>query len=80
MVAVRSVTLGADLKAATGRVYAAAEPRQISQLKAGLHDGSFYLIGIGWSLLANVDWVPIVVAGRLDELRPFERKWLNELV
>lgn len=76
---VGSVTLGTDLKAPTGRSYAAVDAGQIRLLEEGLRAGRFDLVAIGRALLANPDWARIVEEGRLDALRAFERRYLDEL-
>lgn len=80
VITVGSVTLGVDLKAPGGRSYAPAEPAQIADLEAGLAAGRFDLVAVGRALLANPDWPRLVAEGRLSALRPFEKRWLDELV
>lgn len=76
---VGSVTLGTDLKAPTGRSYAAVDLGQIAVLEEGLRAGRFDLVAIGRALLANPDWVRLVEEGRPEELRAFERRYIEEL-
>ena len=79
VIAVGSVTLANDLKSAGGRTYAAADPGQIVHLEQAMQRGDFELIAVGRALLANPDWPRLVAEGRLDALRPFEKRWLDEL-
>lgn len=80
VIAVGSVTLGNDFKSAQGKVAAASDPGQLGPLARCLERGDFDLIALGRALLANPDWPQIVAAGRADELRPFSKAMLDELV
>ncbi len=78
-IAVGSVTLGTDLKAAGGREFAQIEPGQIADLEQRLARQEFDLVALGRALLANPDWANNVEAGLTTELRPFSKTHLESL-
>jgi 2,4-dienoyl-CoA reductase-like NADH-dependent reductase (Old Yellow Enzyme family) len=78
-ITVGSVTLNEDVMtsfAATG----AADVTGIDSLLERLERDEFDLVAIGRSLIVNPTWPGIVRRGALDELRPFDRAVLGELV
>ena len=40
----------------------------------------FDLVAVGRALIANPDWVNLVQAGRIDELQPFRKEQLGQLI
>lgn len=80
VIAVGSVTLGNDFKSARGKIFSKIEAEQIELLEQSITRGDFDLIAIGRALLANPDWVRIVSESRLNELKPFSKKFIEELV
>ena len=80
VVAVGSVTLGNDFKSEHGKIAAASDPGHLGPLARSLERGDFDLIALGRALLANPDWVQLVAGGRADDLRPFSKAMLDELV
>ncbi len=45
-----------------------------------VEDGGADLLAVGRALIANPDWVPIVRSGRWEELTPFTKESLDQLV
>jgi 2,4-dienoyl-CoA reductase-like NADH-dependent reductase (Old Yellow Enzyme family) len=78
-IAVGSVTLGNDFKSARGKQESTVAPEQIADLEHRLEAGEFDLIAIGRALLANPNWVELVGAGRVGELRAFSKLHLESL-
>ncbi len=74
------MTLGNDFKSARGKIFSKIEAEQIELLEQSITRGDFDLIAIGRALLANPDWVRIVSESRLNELKPFSKKFIEELV
>jgi len=79
VITVGSVTLDVDFKAPTGKVFAAPALEHIRLLEEGIEKGWFDLVAIGRALIANPDWPRLVADGRADQLRPFDRKMLDQL-
>jgi len=79
VIAVGSVTLGNDFKSERGKIRAAAAPEQIELINQCIERGDFDLIAIGRALLANSDWAHIVRDERLDDLKGFEKKMIEQL-
>jgi 2,4-dienoyl-CoA reductase-like NADH-dependent reductase (Old Yellow Enzyme family) len=52
----------------------------IDELIERLERGEFDLVAIGRSLIVNPDWPKLVRRGALDELKPFQKDVLQELV
>lgn len=80
VIAVGSVTLGNDFKSEQGKIRAEAAPQQIELINQCIERGDFDLIAIGRALLANSDWAHIVRDGRLDDLKAFEKKMIEQLL
>ena len=80
VIAVGSVTLGNDFKSEYGKVLAEPDAPQLDVIERCLARGDFDLIAIGRALLANPDWVQIVREGRLNDLLPFTKEMIEELV
>lgn len=80
VIAVGSVTLCNDFKSPQGKIVAETDTGQLELLERSLARGDFDLIAIGRALLANPDWVEIVRGGRLDDMRPFSKTMIDELV
>lgn len=80
VIAVGSVTLGNDFKSAGGKILAEPAPEQLDMIHQCIERGDFDLIAIGRALLANPDWAHIVRDGRLDDLKAFEKRMIEQLV
>jgi 2,4-dienoyl-CoA reductase-like NADH-dependent reductase (Old Yellow Enzyme family) len=79
VIAVGSVSLSNEFKAAQGKVHADIAPAEIDRVVRCLERGDFDLIAIGRALLANPDWALKVKHGKVDELRAFSRAMLETL-
>jgi len=80
VIAAGSVTLENDFKSEYGKVLAEPDAAQLDVIERYLARGDFDLIAIGRALLANPDWVHIVREGRLNDLLPFSKEMIEELV
>jgi 2,4-dienoyl-CoA reductase-like NADH-dependent reductase (Old Yellow Enzyme family) len=78
-ITVGSVTLNEEFMT-TFRSDEAAAVTGIDDLLERLERGEFDLVALGRSLIVNPDWPKIVRRGAVDELRPFHRDALKELV
>lgn len=80
VIAVGSVTVSNDFKSPQGKILAQPTAAHVDQVERCLERGDFDLIALGRALIANPDWAQLVGAGRLDQLRPFTKELLDELV
>ena len=78
-ITVGSVTLNEDLMTSFGTT-GTADVTGIDSLLDRLERGEFDLVAIGRSLIVNPAWPGIVRRGALNELLPFSRAMLGELV
>jgi 2,4-dienoyl-CoA reductase-like NADH-dependent reductase (Old Yellow Enzyme family) len=78
-ITVGSVTLNEDLMTSFGTANTAGVTG-IDNLLERLERDEFDLVAIGRSLIVNPTWAGIVRRGALNELRPFNRAMLSELV
>lgn len=79
VIAVGSASLSNEFKSTMGKVHAEIEPRDIARMEQGLTHGHYDLIAMGRALIANPDWVHLVRAGRVAELRDFSKAMLDSL-
>jgi 2,4-dienoyl-CoA reductase-like NADH-dependent reductase (Old Yellow Enzyme family) len=80
VIAVGSVTLGNDFKSEMGKVLANPVADDVARVEEALVNDDFDLIALGRALIANPNWVEIIQSGRLENLKPFSRAMLEELV
>ena len=78
-IAVGSVTLDQEFTSSFSNADQAAVTG-IEQLLGSLERDEFDLIAIGRSLIVNPDWPAIVRRGALEQLRPFQRDVLQQLI
>jgi 2,4-dienoyl-CoA reductase-like NADH-dependent reductase (Old Yellow Enzyme family) len=78
-ITVGSVTLN-EVFTTTSRSAEGAGVTGIDELIERLERGEFDLVAIGRSLIVNPDWPKLVRRGALDELKPFQKDVLQELV
>jgi 2,4-dienoyl-CoA reductase-like NADH-dependent reductase (Old Yellow Enzyme family) len=78
-IAVGSVTLDQEFTSSFSKADQAAVTG-IDELLGSLERGEFDLIAIGRSLIVNPDWPAIVRRGALEELQPFQRDVLQQLI
>jgi 2,4-dienoyl-CoA reductase-like NADH-dependent reductase (Old Yellow Enzyme family) len=79
VITVGSVTLN-EVFTTTSRSEEGAAVTGIDELIGRLERGEFDLVAIGRSLIANPDWPALVRRGALDQLKPFHKDVLRELV
>jgi 2,4-dienoyl-CoA reductase-like NADH-dependent reductase (Old Yellow Enzyme family) len=79
VIAVGSVTLSNEFTTST-RNPEKAEVTGIDELLDRMERGEFDLIAIGRALIVNPSWPALVQRGALDELQPFQRDVLQQLV
>lgn len=77
-IAVGSVTLNTDMMTSF-RTDDIASVTSLDVVLDRMERDEFDLIAIGRGLLANPDWARIVEAGRVEDLRPFDRSMLATL-
>jgi 2,4-dienoyl-CoA reductase-like NADH-dependent reductase (Old Yellow Enzyme family) len=78
-ITVGSVTLN-EVFTTTSRSEEGAGVTGVDELIERLERGEFDLVAIGRSLIVNPDWPKLVRRGALDELKPFQKDVLQELV
>ncbi|MGD0908297.1 MAG: NADH:flavin oxidoreductase [Candidatus Acidiferrales bacterium] len=78
-ISVGSVTLNQEFTTSS-RTPDTAEVTGIDELLDRMGRGEFDLIAIGRSLIVNPSWPALVQRGALDELQPFQRDVLQQLV
>jgi 2,4-dienoyl-CoA reductase-like NADH-dependent reductase (Old Yellow Enzyme family) len=78
-ITVGSVTLNQEFMTSF-REAGAAAVTGIDDLLERMGRGEFDLVAIGRSLIVNPDWPKLVQRGALDELQPFQRDLLQQLV
>ena len=80
-ITVGSVGLNADFIPEPGqRTFREAEPASLEELLSRMEANEFDLVAVGRALIANPNWVEMVQAERHDELKPFRKEHLGELV
>ena len=80
-ITVGSVGLNADFIPEPGqRTFREAEPASLDELLGRMEANEFDLVAVGRALIANPNWVEMVQAERHDELKPFRKEHLGELV
>ena len=80
-ITVGSVGLDADFMPKPGEVtFKEADPASLDTLLYRIDQGEFDLVAVGRALIANPDWVNLVEAKRMAELKPFRKQHLRELV
>ncbi len=57
-----------------------ASPVNFDELVERMESQEFDLVALGRSVIANPDWPKLVQAGRFDELKPYEKRFLETLV
>ena len=57
-----------------------ADPASLDTLLHRLDNQEFDLVAVGRALIANPDWVNLVEAKRMDDLKPFRKEHLGELI
>jgi 2,4-dienoyl-CoA reductase-like NADH-dependent reductase (Old Yellow Enzyme family) len=78
-ITVGSVTLGTDFTKSFGSPESTAVT-DIDELLDRLERGEFDLVAVGRALIANPEWGATVSAGKIQELRPFDRGLLASLL
>jgi 2,4-dienoyl-CoA reductase-like NADH-dependent reductase (Old Yellow Enzyme family) len=73
------VTLGTDFTKSFGSPESTAVT-DIDELLDRLERGEFDLVAVGRALIANPEWGATVSAGKIQELRPFDRGLLASLL
>ncbi|MDG0969824.1 MAG: NADH:flavin oxidoreductase [Porticoccaceae bacterium] len=80
-ITVGSVGLDADFTPKRGEAtFKEAEPASIDTLLHRLDNEEFDLVAVGRALIANPAWVNLVEGKRMDELKPFRKEQLGELL
>ena len=80
-ITVGSVGLDADFTPKPGELtFKEADPASIDTLLHRLDNQEFDLVAVGRALIANPDWVNLVEAKRMDELKPFRKEQLGQLI
>lgn len=80
-ITVGSVGLDADFTPKPGEVtFKEADPASLDTLLQRMDQGEFDLVAVGRALIANPNWVNLIQAKRMDELQPFRKQHLGELV
>ncbi len=80
-ITVGSIGLDADFTPKPGEMtFREADPASLDTLLERLDNQEFDLVAVGRALLANPAWVNLVKAKRMDELKPFRKENLSELV
>ncbi len=80
VMAVGSVTLSNEFKSKMGKIRADVVPQEVIRVAEALDRGDFDLIALGRALLANPDWAHKVETGQVDQLRPFSKEMLDQLI
>lgn len=78
-IAVGSVTLATDFKAAQGKIHSDIARNHVEEIEQRISAEEFDLIAVGRALLANPNWCNLIRKGRLMDLIPFERTVLQTL-
>ena len=80
-ITVGSVGLDADFTPKPGEMtFREADPASLDTLLHRLDNQEFDLVAVGRALIANPDWVNLVEAKRMDDLKPFRKEHLGELI
>jgi len=80
-ITVGSVGLDADFTPKPGELtFREADPASLDTLLHRLDKKEFELVAVGRALIANPSWVDLVQAKRMEELQPFRKEQLGELV
>ncbi|BFM05615.1 NADH:flavin oxidoreductase [Halioxenophilus aromaticivorans] len=57
-----------------------ASPVNFDELVERMENNEFDLVALGRSVIANPDWPKLVQAGKFDQLKPYEKRYLESLV
>ena len=57
-----------------------AEPASLDELERRLSDNEFDLVAVGRALISNPSWVDMVRDDRPDDIKPFRKEHLGQLV
>ena len=80
-ITVGSVGLDADFTPKPGEThFKEADPASLDTLLHRLEQKEFDLVAVGRALISNPDWVNLVEAKRMDDLKPFRKEHLGTLV
>jgi 2,4-dienoyl-CoA reductase-like NADH-dependent reductase (Old Yellow Enzyme family) len=80
-ITVGSVGLNADFIPVPGEVtFREAEPASLDELERRLSDNEFDLVAVGRALISNPSWVDMVRDDRPDDIKPFRKEHLGQLV
>jgi len=80
-ITVGSVGLDADFTPKPGEAhFKEADPASLDTLLHRLHQDEFELVAVGRALISNPDWVNLVQAKRMDDLKSFRKEHLGTLV
>jgi 2,4-dienoyl-CoA reductase-like NADH-dependent reductase (Old Yellow Enzyme family) len=80
-ITVGSVGLDADFTPKPGEMtFREADPASLDTLLHRLDNQEFDLVAVGRALIANPNWVNLVEAKRMDDLKPFRKEHLGELI
>ena len=80
-ITVGSVGLDADFTPKPGEAhFKEADPASLDTLLHRLDQNEFDLVAVGRALISNPDWVNLVEAKRMDDLKPFRKEHLGELI
>jgi 2,4-dienoyl-CoA reductase-like NADH-dependent reductase (Old Yellow Enzyme family) len=77
--AVGSITLDTDFKAATGKLHAGTTTDHVAMVERALAAGEYDMIAVGRAMIANPDWAAIVARGDARHLQPFDKGGLDQL-
>tara|TARA_B110000046_G_scaffold184764_1_gene224150 strand:- start:5436 stop:6566 length:1131 start_codon:yes stop_codon:yes gene_type:complete len=80
-ITVGSVGLDADFTPKPGEAhFKEADPASLDTLLHRLDQDEFDLVAVGRALISNPDWVNLVEAKRMDDLKPFRKEHLGQLI
>ena len=80
-ITVGSVGLNADFIPVPGEVtFREAEPASLDELERRLSDNEFDLVAVGRALISNPSWVDMIRDDRSDDIKPFRKEHLGQLV
>lgn len=80
-ITVGSVGLNADFIPVPGEVtFREAEPASLDELERRLSDNEFDLVAVGRALISNPSWVDMIRDDRPDDIKPFRKEHLGQLV